>query len=306
MKRKLKSTTWPIDRLKDHPLQATYFGDLSDAELDTLAQDMDDNELQDPVKILPDGTIIAGHQRVRAARRLNWTEIEVVVRTDLAKGGEAAVESYLLRDNLIRRQHSPLCRARGIRRLLEIESGCDPGELPFGKFEQLKKRIGDQLGGLHLRSVSRYLRVLEAPVAVQQALDRGELSLNNAGKLAGLFRELSEEHQQKIAGRLAEGSNASKVVDEFLRATKSQEELVNSAFRRVARVLEHELPTIRDEWHVVLPKWFYRHAGILRDSAALLTEILQWLDNHPPKSFLEEHAEEIEKTLKMVKAQGRA
>ena len=33
-----------------------------------------------PLQVLPDGTIISGHQRVRAAKLLGWSHIEAVVR----------------------------------------------------------------------------------------------------------------------------------------------------------------------------------------------------------------------------------
>ena len=61
------------------------------AEIEALARDMDENGLRDPVEVLPDGTLVTGHQRVRAAGLLGWEEIDVVVRHDLADRGDAAV-----------------------------------------------------------------------------------------------------------------------------------------------------------------------------------------------------------------------
>jgi ParB-like chromosome segregation protein Spo0J len=61
---------WKISRLKARPQQAAIFGDVSAAELDALAADMTEHGQRDPVEILPDGTIAAGHQRVRAAKKL--------------------------------------------------------------------------------------------------------------------------------------------------------------------------------------------------------------------------------------------
>ena len=68
------------------------FGDLGAAELAALAEDMETHGLRHPVEVLPDGTIVAGYQRVRAARRLGWREIDAVVRLDLAALGDAAAE----------------------------------------------------------------------------------------------------------------------------------------------------------------------------------------------------------------------
>lgn len=81
---------WKLNRLNDHPKQALNFDDVPDKELAALAADMKRRGQRDPVEILPDGTVIAGHQRVRAAERLGWKEIDVIVRTDLAGAGNAA------------------------------------------------------------------------------------------------------------------------------------------------------------------------------------------------------------------------
>jgi hypothetical protein len=50
--------------------------------------DLNHHDFQHLVEILPDGVIISGHLRVRAAEPLGWTEIDVMVRTDLAEVGQ--------------------------------------------------------------------------------------------------------------------------------------------------------------------------------------------------------------------------
>src|SRR5437763_1950535 len=109
------SVRWKITKLKEHPLQEAVFGDISEEELAALAENMQEHGLREPVEILPDGTIIVGHQRVRAARKLGWKEIDVVVRHDLAAAGPAAVETHFIESNLIRRQLGTLARARCLR-----------------------------------------------------------------------------------------------------------------------------------------------------------------------------------------------
>jgi hypothetical protein len=74
---KLSPTKWAINLLKDHPRQTA------------LAKDMDRNRLQKPVESLLDGTIIAGHQGVLAAKQLDWKKVEVVVRADSAMSGKS-------------------------------------------------------------------------------------------------------------------------------------------------------------------------------------------------------------------------
>jgi ParB family chromosome partitioning protein len=226
---------WKIGRLKDHPSQRTVFGDLADAELAALVDDMRKHGLRHPVEILSDGTVITGHQRVRAAKLLGWKEIEVVIRADLEEAGPDAVEAHLLSDNLIRRQLSPLGRARCIQRLFLIEDGCRSGMVFFEKKEELKAKIASQLH-LSLRSVNRYLLILETPPAIQQAFDRDEITLVNAGKVALLKKDC----QEKIARRIEAGESARLVVGEHLAAENLRPSGADRAFERLFRALWRE------------------------------------------------------------------
>src|SRR5262249_14963298 len=145
--------------------------------------DMREIGQQDPIEILPCGTILTGHQRARAARLLGWTEVWVIVRGDLDKAGAAAQECHFINDNLIRRHLSPLARARSIRRLLEIEVGERPGGIDGSRKERLKEELARRLH-LSLRSVNRYLLILDTPTEVQFAFDHGDIPLVLAGRVA--------------------------------------------------------------------------------------------------------------------------
>ncbi len=94
---------WKVADLQEHPMQGAVFGDVAQAELDVLVESLRKEGLRYPIEILPDGTIICGHQRVRAANVLGWTEIDVIIRTDLATAGTQAVENHLILDNYARR-----------------------------------------------------------------------------------------------------------------------------------------------------------------------------------------------------------
>jgi hypothetical protein len=76
-------------------------------ELRELAQSMRDHGLQTPLEILPDGTIVCGHQRARAANLLGWEEIDVWVNHELAVHGDLAVEQRMSQDNWVKRFHHP-------------------------------------------------------------------------------------------------------------------------------------------------------------------------------------------------------
>ena len=115
-----KIERWAVDRLRPHPKQGQYFPDAPPHEVAELAADMEANGQLQPVEALPDGTIIAGHKRLAAARLLGWTELDVWVRDDLA-ADPAAAERRLIEDNLHRRQLGKLGLARCYRALKVLE-----------------------------------------------------------------------------------------------------------------------------------------------------------------------------------------
>jgi ParB family chromosome partitioning protein len=261
---------WAIKRLKDHPRQQEMFGNLSDAELDALAKDMAGRGQQTPVEVLPDGTIVAGHQRVLAARKLGWKTVLVVVRRDLAAAGDAAVEDHFIRDNLVRRQLTQLGRARCIRRLVEIETGSRAANMVWFEKEKLKTAISTQLG-MSLRTVNRLLLLLEAPLAVQQACDRGEVPLTIAGRVA----LLDKDKQQEVARRIAKGEPADEVVAEALRKPVNADVEVRRSFRRLLGCLEREVPRVQGKDQSLNLRAVKRRLPVIRQAAELLGRLIE-------------------------------
>src|SRR5690349_3061937 len=102
---------WQVDDFRPHPRQGHLFAAPTPHEIAELAADMQQNGQLSPVEILPNGTIIAGHNRIAAARLLGWKEVSVWVRHDLA-GNPVAAERRLIVDNLTRRQLGAMGRAR--------------------------------------------------------------------------------------------------------------------------------------------------------------------------------------------------
>lgn len=259
-------TRWKIAKLKDHPRQAEMFGDVGDGELKALAENMGKRGLRDPVHVTPDGTVIAGHQRVRAAKLLGWTEIDVVVRHDLAAEGDSAIEEHFLEDNFVRRHLSPLARARCIKRLMELEEGRSVDRFGFSKKEELKARIAARMG-LSPRSVSRYLLVLEAPAAVQRVFDSGAVALIVAGKVALLPKKV----QAEVARRIEAGEKPAAVIGEHTKGGDREDD-VGKAFVRLVSSLGREVPRLRGRRDRITPGRLKNSEATLREAIAVLTE----------------------------------
>lgn len=220
-----------VEDLTAHPQQPDLFPDLPNVELQSLADDIKKNGLIHPVEILPGGTIIAGHQRVRAAKLLGWTEIRCWIRDDLADAGEAAVEHRLIEDNFNRRQLTMLDRARCFRRLRELYHG------KRGLNGKVKGDLRDYLAaqfGVSGRTLDRWDRVLDTPLAIQQAVSSNKLTLDLGGKVA----DLSKEAQLEIAEKIRNGEDAKEVVVEYIKQEGKVEKSFQTSWHQFLRGLK--------------------------------------------------------------------
>ena len=171
----------------------------------TLLADIKANDVQNPLIILPDRTIVCGHQRHRAAVQLGLEKIPCIVREDLGNADDPASRKLHLTDNLLRRELSPLDRARYTKELFELESGRPLEREKWDHHRQLAVRdaVGELLG-CSGRNAARYLAVLNTPTEVQQAFDEGLLSL----ALTERVSFLKPEAQQRLAESFKEASES--------------------------------------------------------------------------------------------------
>lgn len=240
---------WPIDRLRPHPKQTEIFGDVSDAVLEELAADLKKNGLTHPVEVLSDGTIVAGHQRVRAAKLLKWSEIRCWVRTDLEEAGPAAIEQRLVADNLNRRHLDELQIARCYLHLKRLEQGEPSRERVRGDVrDRLAKRFG--YSG---RQLDRLTRLLELPSELQRAYSSRTLSQATALKIAALPRKT----QQRIAERVAGGETVEQAAADYLTKPSTPSKKIGTAISRFVGALRMSIVDLQGrigEFQGRLPK----------------------------------------------------
>ena len=235
-KQKAVAEVRTLSSLKPHPLQAQYFKDLTPGEFTGLADDIKRNGLRQPIQILPDGTIIQGHQRTKVLKHLGQNEHEVLVRYDLVGAKPELVEREFLADNLNRRQLGPLARARVAARMYEIEQKKKHAKSPAdGEDGQLRDRIGETLG-MSGRNASRYLRLLKTPLLVQNAVDDGKLAMGLALKVADLDDRKKSALVAAIEGGVAVEEAVSKVFRPVRRPVVKCHSSVPSAVQAVLKV----------------------------------------------------------------------
>ena len=206
-----KVVKYEIAKLKQHPRQKEVFANLSVAQIEELARSLELEGQKQPIEILSDGTIVCGHQRTHAARRLGWTQIDAVVRTDLENLGDAAVFDLLVRDNLEGRQLDELEVAKCYLKLKENNKRLPKERRAACKGMDLRDQLAKRFK-MSGRNLDRLKLVLDSPKEVQKAVSAKKLSIQQAGKVA----PMPLTTQNEIAERIAMGENPETVVKEYV------------------------------------------------------------------------------------------
>jgi hypothetical protein len=178
----------PLASLVANRQQAAMFDPLPAAEFKARVADIKRRGLLQPIEAVPIGNdlyeILDGHGRKLACEVLGITEVRVLIRHDLAAAGEPRQEAEFLKANFMRRQMDVVQRVRVAARLYEVEH-CNGRRLSGTELQTARDAIG-QLVGLSGRSVSRYLRLARAPLAVQRAVSCSLLPLVVGERVADL------------------------------------------------------------------------------------------------------------------------
>ncbi|RLS34509.1 MAG: ParB/RepB/Spo0J family partition protein [Planctomycetota bacterium] len=188
---------------------------VDDSDLAELTASLREHGLVQPVVVRARGErfeLIAGQRRLAAARRLGWTKVPVrVLDVEDRQMSEIAIV-----ENLQRRDLDALEKAASFKNYLAAWGGTQ---------DELAKRLS-----IDRSSVTNLIRLLELPVAVQQRLRAGELTMGHARALL----PLGDEHEQS---RLAQ-----RVVTEGLSVRA-----IESAVQEILRADEDHPETIDDE-----------------------------------------------------------
>jgi len=249
--------------LKPHPRQAATFGDQAQVEFERLKKDMKANGLKVPIEVLCDGTIIKGHQRVRAAKELEWTEVDGWVRSDLTVDNS---ERELITDNFHRRHFDPVVIARCIKRLVELDN-------PRSRAESVDGTVRDYLGKqfkMSGRNLARYLSLLKTPREVQDAVSQKKLPLVLAARVASL----QSQTQSEIADAIRKGDNPEAVVRKHLTQANGHVKDPYAVVGGLARSIEsawHALEGRREKLGM-LP---FGHLASLEKGRRLFEQLLQ-------------------------------
>lgn len=139
--------------LKDLMPSATNAKLHTEGQISQIAASLREFQFNNPVLIRPDNTIIAGHGRVLAARKLGLETVPVIV---LAHLSEAQARAYVIADNRLAETGGgwdwDMLRAEldHLGELGEIDlslTGFNPEDLPSGDLEGFEVSGDEQRGG---------------------------------------------------------------------------------------------------------------------------------------------------------------
>jgi ParB family chromosome partitioning protein len=166
----------------------------------------------EPVLVRKDGDdrldVVAGRQRVRAAREANIRLVEqgklpIKVAVIAKKGDSSKMMGIMISENEIRRDDSPLAKGRKAQRLIDFGSSLEEVAVVFG---------------VDPKSISNWLKLLDCDDKVQQAVEAGQISDSAATKLASLPRAQQRETLDEM---IASGDVTTKKATAVAKATKA-------------------------------------------------------------------------------------
>ena len=226
-------TSIHIQQLHIHPFHEQIFGPPDPAEIKRLASDIKTNQLNHPLDVTPDLQIVGGRKRYLALQQLAWQEVPVHIRQELTC--EASIRRFIIRDNFIRHDNTPLERARCAQQLKELALNGSFDDLPQWKQNSAQKKLAQQIGemlGIGRRQVDRLLRVLETPLSVQRAFEQG-LPIKLAESVAGLASQI----QAQIALEIEQGGDPREVIQRHVQTSANRPKGPTEAYRRLLQRL---------------------------------------------------------------------
>lgn len=192
----------PVDLIETNPFQPRR--DFDPAELDALKRSLQTHGLLQPIVVRPTDRgyqVIAGERRLRAAKDAGWKEIPVrIVDFNDQQTFEAALVENLQRSDL-----NPIEKALGFRDYLQ-QYGLTQ--------EELAQRVG-----LDRATISNFLRLLELPPEVQDAVRAGQISNGHARALLSLD---DPERQKSLCREIIRSGLSVRAVEQMVKAERNR------------------------------------------------------------------------------------
>jgi len=159
-----------VSVIRPNPFQPRT--EFDETELKSLAESLKRQGVLQPVVVRPAGPglyeLVAGERRLRAARIAGFERIPAIVRT---LDDKRMLELALI-ENTQRKDLNPIEKARAFRQLMQLNSWTQ---------EQLADAVG-----MGRPTVANFVRLLDLPAEVQDAVSRGAITMGHARALGAV------------------------------------------------------------------------------------------------------------------------
>jgi ParB family chromosome partitioning protein len=164
------ANTIELAAIRPNPYQPR--GDFDEKEIQSLAESLKRQGILQPVVVRKAGDgffqLVAGERRFRAAKLAGFSRVPAVVR----EVDDKRMLELALVENLQRKDLNPIEKARAFRQLMQLNNWTQ---------EDLADAVG-----LGRPTVANFLRLLELPPEIQEAVSRGTISMGHARALLGV------------------------------------------------------------------------------------------------------------------------
>lgn len=191
----------PLDQIEPNPLQPRR--EFDPQELQALKQSLETHGLLQPILVRPTQhgyQVVVGERRLRAAREAGWKEIPVRI---VDFNDQQVFEAALI-ENLHRTDLNAIEKAQGFAEYCQR----------YGvTHEELARRLG-----LDRSTVTNFIRLLDLPHNVQDAVRTGQISFGHARALLGLS---SPQRQEELCREIIARGLSVRAVEQIVREEAS-------------------------------------------------------------------------------------
>jgi ParB family chromosome partitioning protein len=161
------ASTMEINTIRPNPYQPRT--EFDSKEIESLAESLKKDGLLQPVVVRPAGAgfyqLVAGERRWRAAKLAGLPRVPVIIR----EVEDKKMLELALVENIQRRDLNSMEKARAFRQLMSLNSWT-------------QEQLADSLG-MARPTVANFVRLLDLPPEVQEAVSRGTISMGHARAL---------------------------------------------------------------------------------------------------------------------------
>lgn len=199
----------PVSSIKVANRIRKEFGDI-----DSLAEDIKENGLINPVTLTPDGKLLAGERRLRAVKSLGWENVDARIVEDPDDMKQLSIEisendnrkefTFSERREYIGLLHKMFDAQAKERQVSGLKHVGDSSLAQCCANEKTSKKIGEILGvGARTIEKAEYVADHATPEMIA-ALDAEQLSINAAYKQLKEQAKKAEEENRSLAKELAD------------------------------------------------------------------------------------------------------